>query len=55
MQMPFARNYFWVPVEKTEINVRIKPTKTLSTVIKKTWLPLVLAWSCKVHKVEGSV
>ena len=51
--MPFARNYFWVPVEKTEINVRIKTTKTLSTVTKRTRLPLVLAWTCKVHKIEA--
>lgn len=47
----FAKKYFWVPVEKTEIDNKIKPNETSSTVIKRTWFPLMLAWACIVHKV----
>ena len=38
--------------EKTDVDIKIKSSKT-SPVIKRVQHPLMLAWACIVHKVEG--
>ena len=46
----FARQRNWVPIQKYETNFLIKENK-LQPSIKRTQFPLVLSWSCTVHKV----
>ena len=48
----FARQRNWVPIQKYGATFPVKKNK-LQTSIKRTQFPLVLSWSCRVHKVQG--
>ena len=43
----------WVLTEKAEANIRIRTNKDSSPKITRTQFPLMLAWGCTVHKVQG--
>ena len=48
----FAKQRNWVPFQKYETTFPIKKNK-LQPSSKITQFPLVLSWSCTVHKVQG--
>ena len=47
-----ARQRNWLPIQKYETTFLIKKNKPQPS-IKRTQFPLVLSWSCTVHKVQG--
>ena len=49
MKMPLQKKHYWVSVEKTEVDIQMKSTKTFSPVIKRVQFPLMLALACTVH------
>ena len=40
-----GKQHLWVPIGKTEVDIKIKSSKTSSPVIKRTQYPLMLAWA----------
>ena len=51
----FASRNLWVPTEKAEAKIRIRTNKDSSPAVTRTQFPLMLAWSCTVHKVQGLI
>ena len=49
----YAHKHNYVPIERVEANIKIRPNKDSSPVIKRTQFPLMLSWACTVHKVQG--
>ena len=42
----FGKQNSWGPIEKTEVDIKIKLSKNPPPVIKRTQYPLMLAWGC---------